>query len=87
MPTVHWTTGTLHSLGASLVQVNAEFDVAPTQVTEAFLMTAQLAVGTFNGPVYKFQGAPKIANVRFNPQQSDPGVPPAVSSSQTTRSA
>lgn len=73
---VHWSKGALHSMTGQLVQVNAEFDVAPTQVTETFLMNARLGVGTFNGPVYKFQGAPKITNVTFNPQQSDPGVAP-----------
>jgi hypothetical protein len=73
---VHWSEGALHSVTGRLVQVNAEFDVAPTQVTETFLMNARLGKGTFNGPVYKFQGAPKIAKVTFNPLQSDPSVAP-----------
>jgi hypothetical protein len=72
----HWPQGALHSATGRLVQVNAEFDVTATQVTETFLTNARLGRGTFNGPVYKFQGAPKIANVTFNPQQSDPGVAP-----------
>jgi hypothetical protein len=73
---VHWPQGTLHSVTGRLVQVQAEFDVAATQVTETFLMNARLGTGTFNGPVYKFTGAPKITNVTFNAQQSAPGVAP-----------
>lgn len=72
----HWEEGALHSTTGRLVQVNAEFDVSATQVTETFLMNAHLGTGTFNGPVYKFQGAPKITNVTFDRQQSDPGVAP-----------
>lgn len=72
----HWAPGALHSVTGRLVQVNAEFDVSATQVTETFLMNARLGTGTFNGPVYKFQGAPKIANVTFDQQQSAPGVAP-----------
>lgn len=72
----HWARGALHSMTGRLVQVNAEFDVAATQVTETFLMNARLGTGTFNGPVYTFQGAPKITNVTFNKQQSDPAVAP-----------
>lgn len=72
----HWEEGALHSTTGRLTQVNAEFDVSATQVTETFLMNAHLGTGTFNGPVYKFQGAPKIANVTFSQQQSDPGVAP-----------
>ena len=72
----HWQQGALHSTTGRLTQVNAEFDVSATQVTETFLMNARLGTGAFNGPVYKFQGAPKIASVTFNQQQSDPGVAP-----------
>lgn len=72
----HWEEGALHSTTGRLTQVNAEFDVSATQVTETFLTNAHLGTGTFNGPVYKFQGAPKIASVTFNRQQSDPGVAP-----------
>jgi hypothetical protein len=72
----HWARGALHTVTGRLVQVNAEFDVSATQVTETFRMNASLGTGTFNGPVYKFQGAPKIANVTFDQQQSDPGVAP-----------
>lgn len=72
----HWEPGALHSTTGRLVQVHAEFDVSATQVTETFLTNARLGTGTFNGPVYKFTGAPKIANVTFNQQQSDPGVAP-----------
>ena len=72
----HWEPGALHSATGRLVQVNAEFEVSATQVTETFLTNTRLGTGTFNGPVYKFNGAPKIANVTFNQQQSDPGVAP-----------
>jgi hypothetical protein len=72
----HWDQGALHSTTGRLTQVNAEFDVSATQVTETFLMNARLGTGTFNGPVYKFQGAPKIVSVTFNDQKSDPGVAP-----------
>ena len=72
----HWAEGALHSTTGRLVQVNAQFDVSATQVTETFLTNARLGTGTFNGPVYTFQGAPKITNVTFNQQQSDPGVAP-----------
>jgi hypothetical protein len=69
-----WPQGTLHGT-RNLVQVNASFDVTGTQVTETFLMTARLGVGTFNGPVYKFTGAPAITNVTVDPH-SDPAVAP-----------
>ena len=72
----HWEPGALHSTTGRLTQVNAEFDVSATQVTETFLTNARLGTGAFNGPVYKFQGAAKIANVTFNQQKSDPGVAP-----------
>jgi hypothetical protein len=72
----HWARGALHSVTGRLVHVNAKFDVSATQVTETFLMNARLGRGTFNGPVYKFHGAAKIANVTFDRQQSDPGVAP-----------
>ena len=58
-----------------MVQVLASFDVTDTTVTETFLNTAALAVGTFNGPVYKFTGAPPIANVTVDPN-SDHAVDP-----------
>jgi hypothetical protein len=72
----HWTAGALHSVTGRLVEVHAEFDVSATQVTETFRVNARLGTGSFNGPVYKFQGAPKIANVTFDQQRSDPGVAP-----------
>jgi hypothetical protein len=72
----HWDSGALHSTTGRLTQVNAKFDVSATQVTETFLTNARLGTGAFNGPVYRFQGAPKIASVTFNQQQSDPGVAP-----------
>jgi opacity protein-like surface antigen len=72
----HWEPGALHSTTGRLIQVNAVFDVSATQVTETFLTNARLGTGAFNGPVYRFQGAPKIANVTFDQQQSDPGVAP-----------
>jgi hypothetical protein len=70
-----WPEGTLYSTKNQLVQVHASFDVTDTTVTETFLMNAGLGVGTFNGPVYKFQGAPPITNVTVDPN-SDPGVAP-----------
>ncbi len=72
---VSWPKGTLYSTRNKLVQVNASFDVTGTQVTETFLMSARLGTGTFNGPVYKFTGAPAIAKVTLDPQ-SDPTVAP-----------
>ena len=72
---VSWPKGTLYSTRNKLVQVNASFDVTGTQVTETFLMSARLGTGTFNGPVYKFTGAPAIAKVTVDPQ-SDPSVAP-----------
>jgi hypothetical protein len=72
---VSWPKGTLYSTRNKLVQVNASFDVTGTQVTEAFLMSARLGTGTFNGPVYKFTGAPAITKVTVDPQ-SDPSVAP-----------
>jgi hypothetical protein len=71
----HWARGALHSV-VGRVHVNAKFDVSATQVTETFLTNTRLGRGTFNGPVYKFHGAAKIANVTFDRQQSDPGVAP-----------
>lgn len=72
---VSWPKGTLYSTRNKLVQVNASFDVTGTQVTETFLMSARLGTGTFNGPVYKFTGAPAISKVTVDPQ-SDPSVAP-----------
>ena len=72
---VSWPKGTLYSTRNKLVQVNASFDVTGTQVTETFLMSARLGTGTFNGPVYKFTGAPAITKVTVDPQ-SDPAVAP-----------
>ena len=72
---VSWPKGTLYSTRNKLVQVNAGFDVTGTQVTETFLMSARLGTGTFNGPVYKFTGAPAITKVTVDPQ-SDPSVAP-----------
>ena len=72
---VSWPKGTLYSTRNKLVQVNASFDVTGTQVTETFLMSARLGTGTFNGPVYKFTGAPAITKVTVDPQ-SDPSVAP-----------
>lgn len=71
---VGWPKGTLYGT-RNLVQVSASFDVTDTTVTETFLMTAGLGVGTFNGPVYKFTGAPPITNVTVDPN-SDPGAAP-----------
>jgi hypothetical protein len=72
---VSWPKGTLYGTRNKLVQVNAGFDVTGTQVTETFLTNARLGTGTFNGPVYKFTGAPAIAKVTVDPQ-SDPTVAP-----------
>ena len=72
---VSWPKGTLYGIKNKLVQVNASFDVTGTQVTETFLMSARLGTGTFNGPVYKFTGAPAITKVTVDPQ-SDPAVAP-----------
>lgn len=72
---VSWPKGTLYSTRNKLVQVNASFDVAGTQVTETFLTSARLGTGTFNGPVYKFTGAPAITKVTVDPR-SDPTVAP-----------
>ncbi|MGO8936909.1 MAG: hypothetical protein ACLQLO_07145 [Mycobacterium sp.] len=72
---VSWPKGTLYSTRNKLVQVNASLDVTGTQVTETFLMSARLGTGTFNGPVYKFTGAPAITKVTVDPQ-SDPAVAP-----------
>ena len=72
---VSWPKGTLYSTRNKLVQVNASFDVTGTQVTETFLMSARLGTGTFNGPVYKFTGAPAVSKVTVDPQ-SDPSVAP-----------
>jgi hypothetical protein len=72
---VSWPKGTLYSTRNKLVQVNASFDVTGTQVTETFLMSARLGTGTFNGPVYKFTGAPAISKVTVDPE-SDPSVAP-----------
>ncbi len=72
---VSWPKGALFSTRNKLVQVNASFDVTGTQVTETFLMSARLGTGTFNGPVYKFTGAPVITKVTVDPQ-SDPSVAP-----------
>jgi hypothetical protein len=72
---VSWPKGTLYGTRNKLVQVNAGFDVTGTQVTETFLMSARLGTGTFNGPVYKFTGAPAITKVTVDPQ-SDPSVAP-----------
>ena len=72
---VSWPKGTLYSTRNKLVQVNASFDITGTQVTETFLMSARLGTGTFNGPVYKFTGAPAITKVTVDPQ-SDPAVAP-----------
>jgi hypothetical protein len=73
---VSWPEGTLHSTRHKLMQVNASFDVTGTQVAETFLMSTRLGTGTFNGPVYKFTGAPAITKVTVDPQ-SDPAVAPA----------
>ena len=72
---VSWPKGTLYSTRNKLVQVNASVDVTGTQVTETFLMSARLGTGTFNGPVYKFTGAPAITKVTADPQ-GDPAVAP-----------
>ena len=72
---VSWPKGALYSTRNKLMQVNASFDVTGTQVTETFLMSARLGTGTFNGPVYKFTGAPAITKVTVDPQ-SDPSVAP-----------
>ena len=72
---VSWPKGTLYGTRNKLVQVNASFDVTGTQVTETFLTNARLGTGTFNGPVYKFTGAPAITKVTVDPQ-SDPTVAP-----------
>ncbi|VAZ80191.1 MULTISPECIES: hypothetical protein [Mycobacterium] len=64
---VSWPKGTLYATRGPMVQVLASFDVADTTVTETFLTTASLAVGTFNGPVYTFKGAPVITNVTVDP--------------------
>jgi hypothetical protein len=72
---VSWPKGTLFGTRNKLVQVNASFDVTGTQVTETFLMSARLGTGTFNGPVYKFTGAPAITKVTVD-AQSDPAVAP-----------
>lgn len=71
---VSWPKATLYGT-RNLVQVSASFDVTDTTVTETFLLTAGLGVGTFNGPVYKFTGAPPITNVTVDPN-SDPGAAP-----------
>lgn len=73
----HWPQGALYGTaqnGGS--QVQAAFDVTGTQVTETFLKTSTIAVAQFAGPVYRFEGAPRIANVAFNAQQSAPGMAP-----------
>jgi hypothetical protein len=72
---VSWPKGTLYSTKNRLVQVQAGFDVSDTTVTETFLMTAGLGTGKFNGPVYKFTGAPPITNVTVDPN-SDHSVDP-----------
>jgi hypothetical protein len=72
---VSWPKGSLYGTRNRLVQVNASFDVTGTQVTETFLANARLGTGTFNGPVYKFTGAPAITQVTVDPQ-SDPAVAP-----------
>jgi hypothetical protein len=72
---VSWPKGTLYGIQNRLVQVMASFDVTATTVTETFLTTAGLGVGTFNGPVYTFQGAPPITNVSVDPN-SDHTVDP-----------
>jgi hypothetical protein len=72
---VSWPKGTLYGTRNKLVQVLASFDVTGTQVTETFLASARLGTGTFNGPVYKFTGAPAITQVTVDPQ-SDPAVAP-----------
>jgi hypothetical protein len=72
---VSWPKGTLYGTRGRMVQVLASFDVTDTTVTETFLNTAGLGVGTFNGPVYKFQGAPPITNVTVDPN-SDHAVDP-----------
>ncbi len=72
---VSWPKGTLYSTRNKLVQVNVSFGVTGTQVTETFLANTRLGTGTFNGPVYKFTGAPAIAKVTVDPQ-SDPSVAP-----------
>jgi len=73
---VSWPKGTLYSTRHRLVQVNASFDITGSQVTETFLIGTRLGTGTFNGPVYKFTGAPAITKVSVDPQ-SDPTVAPA----------
>jgi hypothetical protein len=51
--------GTRYGARNNLVQVMAGFDVTGTRVTETFLTNARPGPGTFNGPVYKFTGAPQ----------------------------
>jgi hypothetical protein len=76
---VSWPKGTLYSTKNRLVQVQASFDVLDTTVTETFLMTASLGVGKFNGPVYKFTGAPPITNVTVDPNSDHSGDPVEIS--------